>query len=51
MAWATSTRRDRLPKDWPNIRAKIIRRARGMCEDHGRDSGTQQGSRRNAATS
>nr|DAP09027.1 MAG TPA: HNH endonuclease bacteriophage, HNH Endonuclease, DNA.52A [Caudoviricetes sp.] len=36
MAWATSTRRDRLPKDWPNIRAKIIRRARGMCEatDH-----------------
>lgn len=28
MAWAGSTRRARLPKDWPRIRRRIIRRDR-----------------------
>jgi 5-methylcytosine-specific restriction endonuclease McrA len=31
MAWEGSTRRARLPKDWPRIRARIIRRDGGVC--------------------
>lgn len=36
MAWNTSTRRTRLPKDWPDIRKRIKARADGICEhrDH-----------------
>ncbi len=30
--WAGSTRRRRLPPDWPAIRARIQRRAGGRCE-------------------
>jgi 5-methylcytosine-specific restriction protein A len=32
MAWATSTRRQRLPDDWPAIRAEVRNRAGGRCE-------------------
>lgn len=32
MAWETSTRRQRLPQDWPAIRVQVRDRARGMCE-------------------
>lgn len=31
MAWDGSTRRQRLPKDWPRIRRRIIRRDKGVC--------------------
>lgn len=31
MAWDGSTRRSRLPKDWPRIRRRIIRRDGGVC--------------------
>lgn len=31
MAWEGSTRRSRLPKDWPRIRRRIIRRDGGQC--------------------
>lgn len=31
MAWQGSTRRARLPKDWPRIRRRIIRRDKGAC--------------------
>ncbi|GGX27030.1 hypothetical protein GCM10010353_47860 [Streptomyces chryseus] len=31
MAWEGSTRRQRLPKDWPRIRRRIIRRDGGVC--------------------
>jgi 5-methylcytosine-specific restriction endonuclease McrA len=31
MAWAGSTRRSRLPRDWPRIRRRIIRRDSGVC--------------------
>lgn len=31
MAWEGSTRRERLPKDWPRIRRRIIRRDGGVC--------------------
>lgn len=32
MAWHTSTRAQRLPPNWPVLRADTIRRARGRCE-------------------
>lgn len=32
MGWETSTRRSRLPKDWPKRRAQTKRRAQGRCE-------------------
>lgn len=32
MAWNTSTRSSRLPKDWPSIKRQVKQRARGMCE-------------------
>lgn len=32
MAWASSTRRQRLPKDWPKRVAEAKRRARGKCQ-------------------
>lgn len=31
MAWAGSTRRNRLPADWARIRRRIIRRDGGQC--------------------
>lgn len=31
MAWSGSTRRQRLPRDWPRIRRRIIRRDKGRC--------------------
>lgn len=30
-AWNGSTRRARLPKDWPRIRARVLRRDRHSC--------------------
>lgn len=32
MAWATSNRRDRLPANWERLRARVIRRAGGVCQ-------------------
>lgn len=32
MAWSTSNRRQRLPKDWPTIRARVIADAHGHCQ-------------------
>lgn len=32
MAWSTSDRRDRLPHDWPKLRAQTRKRAGGRCE-------------------
>lgn len=32
MAWSNSTRRQRLPKDWPKRVAQVKRRAQGLCE-------------------
>ncbi|MFT3871556.1 MAG: hypothetical protein QM714_02750 [Nocardioides sp.] len=32
MAWETSTRRSRLPKDWAKRVTRVKRRARGRCE-------------------
>ncbi|GGY88412.1 HNH endonuclease [Streptomyces nitrosporeus] len=31
MAWEGSTRRQRLPKNWPAIRRRVIRRDEGRC--------------------
>lgn len=31
MAWNGSTRRSRLPKNWPAIRRRIVRRDGGVC--------------------
>jgi len=38
MAWAGSTRRSRLPSDWPTIRGRILRRDGHRCTwiDRGR---------------
>jgi 5-methylcytosine-specific restriction protein A len=33
MSWAGSTRRARLPSDWPARVKKVKQRARGRCED------------------
>lgn len=30
--WQNSTRRDRLPADWPKIRKRVIRRDKGLCQ-------------------
>ncbi|MEU3986197.1 HNH endonuclease signature motif containing protein [Streptomyces sp. NPDC026672] len=32
MAWQGSTRRARLPKDWPHIRRRILRRDDYICQ-------------------
>lgn len=32
MPWSTSNRRQRLPKDWPTIRARVIADAHGQCQ-------------------
>ncbi|MFF9525343.1 HNH endonuclease [Streptomyces achromogenes] len=32
MAWQGSTRKSRLPKDWPRIRARVLRRDKGVCQ-------------------
>lgn len=37
--WTNSTRRDRLPSDWPRIRRRVLRRDQGLCQwklDEGR---------------
>jgi 5-methylcytosine-specific restriction endonuclease McrA len=32
MAWATSDRRSRLPRNWDDIRRQVKARAHGLCE-------------------
>lgn len=32
MGWETSDRRSRLPRDWPAIRARVLREADHRCE-------------------
>lgn len=32
MVWATSTRAKRLPKNWPQLKAQVKKRAKGRCE-------------------
>lgn len=32
MAWETSDRKERLPDNWPKIRAMVKARAKGKCE-------------------
>lgn len=32
MNWVTSDRKERLPDDWPKIRAHVKARAKGRCE-------------------
>lgn len=32
MAWSTSDRRYRLPRNWPDIKRQVKRRAHGLCE-------------------
>lgn len=32
MPWSTSDRRERLPRNWQSIRAKVKARAHGLCE-------------------
>lgn len=32
MAWTTSDRRFRLPRNWPELKRKVKHRARGLCE-------------------
>lgn len=32
MTWSTSDRKERLPDDWPKIRARVKARANGKCE-------------------
>lgn len=39
MAWSTSTRRSRLPKDWPSRREATRERADGRCEGISLDGG------------
>lgn len=31
--WANSDRRDRLPKDWPQIRRRVLKRDGGRCTE------------------
>lgn len=39
MAWATSTRRGRLPKDWPARRRRVLERDRYQCQHVREDTG------------
>ncbi|MFJ8394400.1 HNH endonuclease [Streptomyces sp. NPDC094144] len=32
MAWASSNRRSELPPNWPTLRARVIKRDRGLCQ-------------------
>ena len=32
MAWQGSTRRARLPKNWPSLRRRVMRRDKGLCQ-------------------
>ncbi|MFD5573700.1 HNH endonuclease [Streptomyces cadmiisoli] len=32
MAWQGSTRKARLPRNWPQIRRRILRRDKGLCQ-------------------
>lgn len=32
MAWSSSNRRASLPKDWPAIRQRVIKRDQGVCQ-------------------
>ena len=34
MAWAGSTRSARLPRNWPQLRRAVKKRAGGLCEAH-----------------
>jgi 5-methylcytosine-specific restriction endonuclease McrA len=43
MAWETSNRRDRLPKNWHKIRPRVIRRDGGVCQGVLEDSGQRCG--------
>lgn len=36
MSWDTSDRRERLPDDWPAIRATVLERDKGVCYECGR---------------
>lgn len=37
MAWATSDRRERLPPDWPRLRAQVLAEAGHRCENTKKD--------------
>lgn len=39
MAWQTSNRRRRLPKNWPHIRRAILERDHGQCQHVREDTG------------
>jgi 5-methylcytosine-specific restriction enzyme A len=41
MAWDDSTRSARLPANWPAIRARVLRRDRGICHVCGRPGADQ----------
>lgn len=41
MTWQTSTRRQRLPKDWPAIRRRILRRDAYVCHVCGQPGADQ----------
>jgi len=32
MAWSGSTRRSRLPKNWPSLRRRVLRRDKSLCQ-------------------
>src|SRR5690606_20028600 len=32
MAWTGSTRRSRLPKNWPSLRRRVLRRDKSLCQ-------------------
>jgi 5-methylcytosine-specific restriction protein A len=32
MAWDGSTRRSRLPRNWPQLRRQVLRRDKGVCQ-------------------
>lgn len=40
MPWETSTRRQRLPKNWSAIRQRVFRRDRDLCQVTLEDTGT-----------
>lgn len=40
-SWQSSTRRQRLPRDWPRIRARILTRDRGICHACGQPGATE----------
>lgn len=40
MPWENSTRRQRLPRNWPSIRQQVFRRDRDLCQVRLEDTGT-----------